>query len=393
MKKARILLSLLLTLALIFALCACGGQTTQAEQNSAEAALSEPEQDTNEAAPAEPEQDTAEAVPAEAETASDPDADKDAAPAEDVPLEGEYTLFALQNGGYTADSNEMDMYSTLTLAEDGTGTMTMDEDAMGIESWAAEDGALTIVLTDGSTAQAAIRNGIIELDIWGNGEMILVYAREDADTSAYSLMTLEELQEAYAADMPDSRLYALWESLDTEVGVHMSYDRHTDYMDADQSFEVHGKDGVYYSLRTTNVSGFESATITFFRDGTAYNLDPEDMTGIIATTTTSSYIMANIMSMDSLYSDIQSYAQRTDYTEETREMDGASYTVEVFPATDYTPEAAFYFDDAGQLAYYIAGAPVIESAIEIGESVYTIHTIDDAVDEALFDISGYEISE
>ena len=70
-----------------------------------------------------------------------------------------------------------------------------------------------------------------------------------------------------------------------------------------------------------------------------------------------------------------------------------SYTVEVFPATDYTPEAAFYYNDDGQLAYYIKGAPVIELAQEVGESVYTIHAIDTEVDETLFDISGYQIAE
>ena len=305
---------------------------------------------------------------------------------------GEYTLFAIHNDGFTADADEMGMHSTLTLSEDGTGSLVLDV-PYEITSWSAEDGTLTIVTDDESSTPGAIHDGIVELDIWGTGEMILYYAQEGADTSGIEIMTMDEILAAYAADVPDSRLYALWSSLDTDAGVHLSYDRHLDYMDSDQSFDVHGKDGVYYSRRTTYVSGYENTTITFFRDGTSYNLDPEDMTGIIATTTTSSYIAANIMCMDSLYSDIQSFAQRTDYTEETREMDGASYTAEVFPATDYTPVAAFYFDDAGQLVYLIEGAPVIESAIDIGETFYTIHAIDGAVDEALFDISGYEIAD
>ena len=166
---------------------------------------------------------------------------------------------------------------------------------------------------------------------------------------------------------------------------------HTDYMDADQSYDVHGKDGVYYSRRTTRVSGFENTVVTFFRDGTAYNLYPDDMTGIIATTTTSSYIAENIMLMDHLLSDIRGYALRKDYTTQTQEIEGVSYTVELFPEVDSTAQAAFYFRDDGRLVYCLKGAPVVETVAEIGETVYTVYTIDDAVNEALFDISGYTI--
>ena len=297
-------------------------------------------------------------------------------------MEGEYTLFAVQNDGYTADSDDMDTYSTMTLSEDGTGSMIMNDDALEITEWTEVNGTLTIAFPDGSSIQGTIRNGLAAMDIWGTGDMIAYYAKEGADTSGIRIMTVDEILAAYEASVPDSMLYALWESLDTEAGVHMSYDMHTDYLDADQSFDVHGKDGVYYSLRTTNVSGYKNATITFFRDGTAYNLDPEDMTGLIATTTTSSVITKNVMLMDNLYSDMWHYAQEMDYTVETRDMDGASYTTEVF-----SDGAAFYFDDAGQLVYYITDID------GIGETVYMIHAIDGTVDEALFDISGYEISE
>ena len=74
------------------------------------------------------------------------------------------------------------------------------------------------------------------------------------------------------------------------------------------------------------------------------------------------------------------------------ELDGVSYTAELFPATGYTAEAAFYFGDDGRLAFCFKGAPVIKTAAEIGETVYTVYAIDEAVDEALFDISGYAIS-
>ena len=304
----------------------------------------------------------------------------------ELPIEGTYELFAVQYNGALVYSADLEMASVITLAAGGRGSMTLDNDAMDISTWTVDGENFAITMADGGSATGKIHNGVIELDLYGNGSMIICYAKEGADTSAYAPMTLEE----YRAK-PDSMLYALWDGLDTKKGVHLEYDMHTDYLDADQSYDVHGKDGVYYSRRTTQVSGFENTMVTFFRDGTAYNLYPKDMTGIIATTTSSSYIRDNVMLMDHLFSDIHSYAQRKDYTTEKRELDGVSYTVEMFPATDSTAEAAFCFDADGQLAFCFEGAPVIKTAVEIGKTVYTVRVIDEAVNAALFDISGYTI--
>ena len=306
-------------------------------------------------------------------------------PAE-LPVEGEYELFAVEYEGALVYSADLGVSSTLTLADGGTGRMTSDNETMDITVWTLEGEALTITLADGDSAGGKLHGGVIELDIYGTGYMIFFYAKEGADLSGYAPMTMEEYQ-----SKPESLLYALWAGLDLNAGIHLNYDMHTDYMDADQSYDVHGKDGVYYSRRTTRVSGFENTVVTFFRDGTAYNLYPDDMTGIIATTTTSSYIAENIMLMDHLLSDIRGYALRKDYTTQTQEIEGVSYTVELFPETDSTAQAAFYFRDDGRLVYCLKGAPVVETVAEIGETVYTVYTIDDAVNEALFDISGYTI--
>ena len=59
---------------------------------------------------------------------------------------------------------------------------------------------LTVVLTDGSSAQAVIGNGILELDILGTGDMLLYYAQDGADISGYELMSVDEILAAYAAD-------------------------------------------------------------------------------------------------------------------------------------------------------------------------------------------------
>ncbi len=304
----------------------------------------------------------------------------------ELPVEGEYAVFAVQIDRSLVYSADLEFASTLLLAANGTGSMSQNDETMDITAWTADRESFAITMADGSSAAGKVHSGVIELDIYGNGYMILFYAKEGADISGYTPMTLEE----YRAK-PDSMLYALWASLDADAGVHMNYIMHTDYLDADQSFDVHGKNGVYYSRRTTQVSGFENTLVTFFRDGTAYNLYPEEMTGIVATTTTASAVAENTMLMDHLFSEIRSYAQRKDYTVETREIDGVSYTVELFPATDYTAEAAFCFNDDGQLVFCFKAAPAVETAVDIGETVYTVYTIDEAVNEALFDISGYAI--
>ena len=365
------------------ALCACGG--TAAEPEKAAVETPEAAVETPEAAAETPEaaEETSETAPGHEEGAA-PDT------ASELPAEGTYTIFAVEVEGALIRSEDFEVASTLTLAADGTGSMSMNDDSMDITVWTLDGEAFSLTLADGSGAEGELQNGILKLDIYGTGYMLLYYAREGADVSAYAPMTMEEYR-AKANAVPDSMLYALWSSFDTSAGVHLRYNMHTDYMDANQRYDVHGKNGVYYSSRTTLVSGYENTLVTFFRDGTAYNLDPEKMTGVVVTTTTSSYIMDNIMLMDELFSDIQSYAKRTDYTVETREVDGVSCTAEVFPATAAEPEAAFCFGEDGRLLYAFKGAPVIDVGVEIGETAYTVIAIDAAVDEALFDISGYQL--
>ena len=328
----------------------------------------------------------AEEAAAEPEETSEPEETPEPEPAQEASAAGEYAIFAVENDGYLVYADAMEISSTLTLAGDGTGRMTMDDDAMDIVSWTDEDGTISVTLADESSALGTRRGGVIELDILGDGSLIFVYALDGADTSAYAPMTRDELLAAYAADTPDSRLYALWESLEAQDGVHLRYDLHTEYMDADQSFDVHARGGTYYSMRTTHVAGFEDTTVTFFRDGTAYNLDPASMTGVIVTTTTSSAVTENAVAMDTLYSNIMRCAQERDYTSEPRTLDGTACEVEIFPAAEYTPEIVFWFDDAGRLIR------CEEKSDALGETVYTVHAVDDAVDETLFDISGYDIT-
>lgn len=291
-------------------------------------------------------------------------------------VEGEYTLFALGNGTEIRDAAG-GFDSAMVLSGDGTGTLTFDGDTVNITSWSLDGNTISVTLDDGESTTGILRRetGAVELNISGYTGY---YGQEGADTAWY----LE----------PDSLLFALFSSLDPNAGLHLRYSLHTDYLDSDSDYDVHTRDGVYYSARTTRVSGHEQTTVTFFRDGTAYTLNPAAMTGSVATTTSSSLLSGNILLMDGLYSAIYTHAGAVGYTEEARELDGVSCTVEVYPATEYKPEIAFYFAPDGSLLRVVEGPPVVETAAEIGESVYTVLGMDTSVDDALFDISAYQIS-
>ena len=291
--------------------------------------------------------------------------------------EGVYSLFAMGYGGQVISVAGQDASSVLTLSEGGTGSLSFDEDSMEISSWTVDGDALTVALADGSSNAGVIHreHGVIEMDMSG---YTFYYGREGADTEAYLA--------------PGSRLFVLYNSIDAQAGAHLSYRLHTDFMDANSIYDVHAKDGAYYSAATVQASGYESTTATFYKDGTVYSLNLGSMTGMSVMSVPSSLLANNPLTMDTLYAAIQRRAVRSDFTTETRDVDGVSYTVDIYPAGSYEAEGAIYFDDAGNLVRYVEGPPVIETGIDIGESVYTIDSIDTAVNESLFDISGYQIS-
>ena len=153
-------------------------------------------------------------------------------------------------------------------------------------------------------------------------------------------------------------------------------------------YESQGKGGLYYNCRTTQISEFESSTLTLYRDRTAYSLDPEEKKATVVTTMSSNLFDDNAMLMDDLYVALRSRSDETEYTEETREVEGVSYAVEVYPESNTRAEEAFYFDESGRLAYYLKSARMAGS-VEIEEAFYTIHAIDSEVNETLFDLADY----
>lgn len=402
----RKLMSLILATVLAASLCSCGGGssstgpekpaevTTEESKQEAEAA---PAEAADAADPAQPEvsgeeQKAEEAVP-EQPTQAEEIADKYTV--SDLPVEGEYTIFAVRNEGYTVSSTEMDIESTMSLVAGGTGSLTLMGDTIDITSWTSEDGEFSLTLADETTAGGNARGGIIELDIYGTGDMLLIYAQEKADTSSYTLLTFEEVKEQMAAaeEANKTKLDFVLDGIDPVAGAHLRYQRRIDALNTVQDYDVYAKDGMYYSSRTTKVGGAEGTVITFIKDGKVYNLYPDKKTGNYVTDLPLSITNDNILLMDDLFSEMRMASVRTDQAEEDREIEGTSFPAEVYPQTEYTSETIFYFAEDGSLAYCHTAAPVIESAAYVGDSLYTVESIDGEVNESLFDISAYTIQE
>lgn len=394
MKKT---LSLILAAVLAISLCCCSGGSSSGSEKPAEPSVEENTQEA-EAAPADA---------AQPETPDETDASDSAVPDQptqaeeiaekftvsDLPVEGEYSIFAVRNEGYTVSASEMDIEASMTLSADGTGSITVMGESMDIVSWTAEDGAFTVTLADESTAGGNARGGIVELDIYGTGDMLMIFAQEKADTSSYTLLTFDEVKEQILAaeEANKTALGLVLGGIDPVAGAHLRYQRRINALDTVQEYDVYAKDGVYYSARTTKTAGAQSTVITFIKDGKVYNLYPDKKTGNYVTDLPLSITNENILLMDDLYSEMRMTSMRTDHVEEEREIEGASFPAEVYPQTDYDPETVFYFADDGSLAYCYTAAPVVESAAYIGDILYTVESIDGEVDESLFDISSYEI--
>lgn len=181
---------------------------------------------------------------------------------------------------------------------------------------------------------------------------------------------------------------AYWGTLDSKTGIHIVYDESNESLGSTATVDAQAKGASYYSKKTLRASGVEDTTVTAMIDGVAMNLDEQAKTGVVATTT-SSMVADDPVLMDDVCMAMWKCAQLSPSATEKGEMDGVAYDVEVY-AQQYGGDDTFYFDDNGNLAYYVAGA-FSSGSTEIGETVYKIGGIDANVNEALFDLSGYTI--
>ena len=216
-------------------------------------------------------------------------------------------------------------------------------------------------------------------------------ASSDSASASASSSSAGASSSASSAAADGQLLKAAFEDIDTKAGAHLKYEQAIESMDSVSAFNVYAKGKQYYSERATKVSGLQNTTITVLVDGKVYNLDPDDKTGMLVMESVPSTVAKNPLLQDSLYQDMYTCASKKDFTTEKRELDGKTYTVEVYPAsTSGAGDSAFYFDDDGVLKYYLAG-PISAGKTSIGEQLYTVEVIDGEVDDSAFTIDGYKI--
>jgi len=136
------------------------------------------------------------AAPAEtAETAAPAQtAEPAAASAEEKQPEGVYNILGLIMDSDVVMTDAL-KGNYLDLKADGTGTLYFGETNNGpISSWSVENGTLSLK-AGVSEFTGSIEDGIMKLNL--DDDYVLLFAKEDADTSAYKVMTLEEYKAAH----------------------------------------------------------------------------------------------------------------------------------------------------------------------------------------------------
>lgn len=183
-----------------------------------------------------------------------------------------------------------------------------------------------------------------------------------------------------------SMLDAVYNSLDADTGVHLNYTMHAASMGAEINYDVHAKGTSGYTVKTSYAFGMSAVSASCFIGDTSYILNPDKMEAQAVLTLSPTLLKYHsYIRQDELGKLMDKWAGSAGFQVETREVDGVSYTVEVYPADGGT-EVAFYFDDSGHLACVRN-----DSISSLGELFYTVYAIDTEVDESLFDISAYTV--
>ena len=188
-----------------------------------------------------------------------------------------------------------------------------------------------------------------------------------------------------------SLMRAFLESIDSKGGAHLQYEVREESLGSINTYDVYARNGMYASVCTTKLDDVEQTMITAMINGKVYNLYPSDMHGTLVSDSVPSSVASDPLTLDDLYNNMVLFSRVKEYTVEQRELDGKTYTVEVFsPYTQGSGNAAFYFDDNGNLVHYERGAMESGSG-KIGGWTYTVKAIDDKIDPTVFELSAYTI--
>ena len=303
------------------------------------------------------------------------------ADAASLPVDGEYTLFTTEYLGSQLSPEAWQTSGSIVLNKNGKGKYLSFGEELAITSWTEKNGIVTANIEDaGPVELVLVGDGILEME--QTSGTYYYYAREGADTGNFKT----------GGHPTGSMLYAVFRGIDREKGAHLRYSVEAKYANASMntaaSYETHAKGDSLIVISRMKETGADQLSALLTLNGTVYQLSPGEKRGYIVISSMPAFSLLKVMEQDQLYRAMASRAMRTDYKVETRKVNGASFRVEVFPAVGITPEAAFYFDESGQLVYMSEGS---SSGMNTGETFCTVAAIDDKVNENLFDISSYKI--
>lgn len=101
---------------------------------------------------------------------------------------GEYTAYAAESGGQCLKTEGL-LTSVLTLKEDGTGTMTFNEETQELESYKVEGEKISLT-AQGTSIEGTIKDGIIKIE---DSDFTIYYVAEGADVSGIEVSDLSAL--------------------------------------------------------------------------------------------------------------------------------------------------------------------------------------------------------
>lgn len=227
-----------------------------------------------------------------------------------------------------------------------------------------------------------------------NGQLKETQAKEgEAAPAADNTQLLAMLEQAKGTAPADTRLSVFYTAVITGPTIHYSYDYQRDYtddfMDVSGKVEVFAKEDAFYSMTETERDGAASSNGTFINADGVFSLSPAENKAYYAID--SEGLNYRIMlGMDEFCQKLERHSEDTDFSEETREIDGITYLADVYPADEFNPEYTYCFTEEGILTYIFTG-PAKAGDVDLGENTYKLNSVYSEVDESVFSMDGYVI--
>ncbi|MBE5996309.1 MAG: hypothetical protein E7240_03005 [Lachnospiraceae bacterium] len=96
---------------------------------------------------------------------------------------GTYTLYAWDEHGTIMKPDEQNLNSSMTLKEDGTGTLQFNEETTVIKQWGTSGTLFAMFYDEHGAADGTIDDGVIIVDPVDSDDILYFYAKEGVDVT------------------------------------------------------------------------------------------------------------------------------------------------------------------------------------------------------------------